>query len=225
MKTYHKKTAGATIIGGPDGPTSVFLCGRGRDKNPLRRLKWNLRNWKDAGKRKAAERRIKAGAHTMEETVRYMMEKYHAVEEGDTYPHYQERRQGMKYSLIQQRQPQLLGKIEPVHPPRDLSDPQEAARWLQEVEAQTEELQARVRAVPEEDFPMEYHLYTIDLGEDGMLEMETDPLHEQFSCSYAGKKEVLERVQQDLYLYYGVSQEDIDRKTERYRMLVLVLSS
>ena len=48
------------------------------------------------------------------------------------------------------------------------------------------------------------------------------------SCSYSGKKKEMKRlkaINKDVYLYYGVTEEDIRNKTERYQELVTVLAT
>ena len=49
-----------------------------------------------------------------------------------------------------------------------------------------------------------------------------------FGISYSGNKKVMkqfEKISKDLYIYYGVSEDDIKKKTERYLSLVTALSS
>jgi len=78
------------------------------------------------------------------------------------------------------------------------------------------------RKVEEADF----HLYEINF-EDGRLEMEVDYRRNALGISYSGKKKAVKRMQEiarDLYLYYGVSEEDICEKSERYHSLLAMLS-
>ena len=49
-----------------------------------------------------------------------------------------------------------------------------------------------------------------------------------YFISYSGNKKVMkqfEKISKDLYIYYGVSEDDIKKKTERYLSLVTALSS
>ena len=76
------------------------------------------------------------------------------------------------------------------------------------------------------DIPMDFHIYEISLG-DGCLEMEIDYHWNIFGISYSGSKKSMKRMKEiakDLYLYYGVSEEDIRTKSERYHSLLATLS-
>ena len=57
---------------------------------------------------------------------------------------------------------------------------------------------------------------------------EIDYIWNIFGISYYGNKKVMkqfEKISKDLYIYYGVSEDDIKKKTERYLSLVTALSS
>jgi len=59
--------------------------------------------------------------------------------------------------------------------------------------------------------------------EKGHLEMVLEFQWNIFGVSYGGERkqmEKLKRIAQDLYSYYGVTEEDIKNKTERYSALV-----
>ena len=76
------------------------------------------------------------------------------------------------------------------------------------------------------ELPMDFHVYEIKLN-DGTLEMEVDYYWESFGVSYSRSRKgmkKMDRIQKDLYLYYGVSGEDIRQKTERYHSLLAALS-
>lgn len=84
-----------------------------------------------------------------------------------------------------------------------------------------------VLEIPDNVIPMNFHLYEIRIGDDS-LEMEIDYIWNIFGISYSGNKKVMKRfkkISKDLYIYYGVSEEDIKKKTERYLSLVTALSS
>ena len=58
--------------------------------------------------------------------------------------------------------------------------------------------------------------------------MEIDYTWNIFGMSYSGNKAVMKKfkkIARDLYGYYGVTEEDIVNKTERYSSLVTSLSS
>lgn len=82
-----KKVNGITIIGGADGPTSVFVAGK-LDKKPL---KIKIRERMYRYRRSRAERKITANAHTLEEVVSYAKDKYGIVEMDEARIEYQEK--------------------------------------------------------------------------------------------------------------------------------------
>jgi len=74
--------------------------------------------------------------------------------------------------------------------------------------------------------PASCHIYEIKAGSD-RLTIEIDYLKAVFGVSFsAGKKNLthFRKVTKDLYIYYGVSENDVRQKTERYLSLLNVLS-
>lgn len=70
-------------------------------------------------------------------------------------------------------------------------------------------------------------VYEIKEGEDSLY-IEIDDTAGTFGISFSGSKKttkVFQRITKDLYSYYGVSEKDIEEKTERYLSLLCVLSS
>ena len=65
----NKRKSSVSIIGGADGPTSIFIAGKS-DKRPL---KVRIKNVIYKCKRKRVEKRIVAGSHTLNEVVEYAM--------------------------------------------------------------------------------------------------------------------------------------------------------
>lgn len=73
--------------------------------------------------------------------------------------------------------------------------------------------------------PAVSRIYTIRIGSD-CLDIETDDAHDTFGVSFAGSKMAMKRFRKtakDLYLYYGVSEDDIAGQTERYLSLLSIL--
>ena len=67
----------------------------------------------------------------------------------------------------------------------------------------------------------------IRIGDD-VLEMEIDYIWNIFGVSYSGDRKAMkqfEKISKDLYSYYGVSEDDIKKKTRRYLSLIAELSS
>lgn len=78
----------------------------------------------------------------------------------------------------------------------------------------------------QDDFPTTSHIYEIRLG-NNCLEIEIDYTQPTFGVSFSGQTKAMKqfkKIVKDLYIYYGVSENDINEKTERYLSLLSVLS-
>lgn len=77
------------------------------------------------------------------------------------------------------------------------------------------------------EFPADSHIYEIKAGSN-RLEIEIDYTRDTFGVSFSGNKKIMKcfrKIAKDLYIYYGVSENDISKKTERYFSLLGVLST
>ena len=106
----QKSKNGVSIIGGADGPTSVFIAGHSK-KQPLKlRIKNSIYRYK----RKKVEKTIVANPHSLSETVRYAKEKYGLTETASVDREYIEQIKCLKESLILQHEPELLGEMKDI---------------------------------------------------------------------------------------------------------------
>lgn len=216
MKVKSKKSV--SIIGGAYGPTSVFIAGRG-GRQPL---KARIQNHVYKCKRKKAEKKIVAGTHTLEEVVAYAMYNYKAVEVSATERQYVEQRKSLKEGLILRNKPELLEALKDISKP-DISNEDSIREYFEQLQDRSE----MINEIPESEMPMDFHIYKIEMSEN-YLEMEIDFIWNVFSVSYSGNKQTIKQVKkiaQDLYIYYGVSEDDIREKSERYSSLLMALST
>ena len=207
-----------TIIGGADGPTSVFLAGRISGKKPL---KYRIRDSVYGYRRKKAEKRIRAGSHTLREVAEMAERNYHAAEVLKTDRRYTERYAGVKEGLILKYKPELLGDLAEEGAPNRF-DEEAVKEMLRRIGLRSE----KIASISESEMPMDFHIYEISM-EDGRLEMAIDYRWELFGISYSGKKKKIKKLKKtalELYRYYGVSGEDIENRTERYLSLAEALS-
>jgi len=75
---------------------------------------------------------------------------------------------------------------------------------------------------------MDFLLYEVQVPDVGRIKFGIDTMWDVCGSSYSGSKKgmkQLEKISKDVYLYYGVSAEDIRDKTKRYSVLLTVLSS
>ena len=214
----EKNKSAVSIIGGADGPTSVFIAGRS-GKKPL---KEHVKNYIYKYKCKRAEKKLSEGAHTLEEVVIYASTKYSAVEISTAQKKYTEQRKFLKESLIIQHKPELLGDMKDIKKP-NIFDEDSIRKLQQQIQARSE----MIARIPDHEIPMDFHIYEIKI-DDGWLEIEIDYILDIFGVSYGGSKKAmkqLKKISQDLCIYYGVTEEDIRSKSERYSSLLATLSS
>ena len=217
MREKMKKCSSVSIIGGADGPTSVFLVGKWK-KKPLRE---RVRQFIYQYRRRRAKKSICAAPHTLEELVDYANKRYFAAEIPKTKKKYIEQYASAKEGLIIMQRPDLLDGLGEIARP-DVWKEETAREMLRQIQIRSE----RIAQIPDEEMPMDFHIYEIRI-EGGWMEMEIDYQWDIFSMSYSGDKKsmkALKEIVRDLYVYYGVSGEDIKNETKRYSALLNVLS-
>lgn len=220
-----KKSAGAvSVIGGANGSTSVFIVGR-REKNIFKRFRLYLQNRKYRKKREKVVKSIVPGEHTMEETIEYMKKKYEASQVGVSYPHYEERKMNLQYSRIRRTRPELFRMERKIQEPEDFDDERAVREWQRQIDEQVKDWRKIAQRISDKEFPSDYHMFIIDKGEQGKMEIELDTYAQGIFVSYSGDKKVMEAILKDIYRFYGVSQADIEHKTNRYKALIAVLSA
>lgn len=210
------------IIGGAHGPVVIALW-NSTDKNSFAGIKQAVRRSKYNRKRKKAIKSITAVPHTAEELIAYITEKYRAVELSQDAPGFAERRKCCKAGLVQKYAPQALGEPWEMAPP-DFEDQEAVKEFFKKIEEQQE----KAARVPEDIFPVDYHIYQIEIPGYGSLQLEIEKIREYVTdTAYpAGSKEdrALLDIIRDIYLYLGVSEQDIRDCTERYSRLIWQLA-
>lgn len=257
-----KKAESISIIGGADGPTSIFLAGRIskdakgiRIRHPIKTLRTCVERFFYEKRKKRIKGRITARPHTLLELARFLKREYGAQELSADSRIYQEMRRCMKESEILRFCPELLGDLAQIGFPDRFSVEPSAAekeqlrRALREFQERQEMRDRRVEEISQEDFPMDYHVYEIRLSE-GRVQVEIENVRGEMSVSWSGSGQGRGRVGEFLsgvcrrglpglwrsgrarrpgriagriYLYYGVTREDMEKETPRYIRLVEAL--
>lgn len=213
-----KSKGEVSIIGGADGPTSIFIAGRTQKKSlkvRMRKIIYRLR-------RKMVEKKVVVGEHTLDELVQYAKYSYNLIETNSSERKYIEQQKNLKESLILKHKPEILGEMKDIPKP-DISNENSIKEYFCKIEARSE----MIDEMPDNVIPMNFHLYEIRIGDD-FLEMAIDYIWNIFGISYSGNKKVMKqfkKISRDLYSFYGVSEDDIKNQTERYLSLVTELSS
>lgn len=211
----YKRVQQASIIGGEDGPTSVFIAGKDDGfKIPLRA---RIRKKQYQIRRKRVEKKIQSGAHTIEETILFAKEKYGLLPVAPIQLKYQNEKKSVKEAVIYKYKPELLGEFQHISAP-DISD----EKSMQEFYQLLEKRERIIETISDEEISLDFKMYEL-VQENSHLEMVLDSKWNILNLNFGGGREQmrkLKRIAQDIYLYYGVTEEDIKNKTERYAILV-----
>ena len=226
----EKSSSAISIIGGADGPTSVWIAGKTKEKNLLRRLRNNIRKGRYRKKRDRALADLEKNmelldkqVHSLEELRAYIEAEYGAVALQQTDREYQMHLQNCRAALVQKHRPDLLGEPLEKLCPENFEDMAAVENYMKKVE----EYHRKACQIPEESFPMDYHYYNIMVGDGGRVHVELEFLHNVFLCGCSAEKDkqkMAEAVMQDIYRYYGMTREDLENKTERFHSYLAVMT-
>ena len=129
----EKSKSEVSIIGGADGPTSIFIAGRTRKKP----LKVRIRNIIYRYRRKIVEKKVVADSHTLDELVQYAMNTYNLIETNSTERKYIEQQKNLKESLILQHKPEVLGEMKDIPKP-DISNEESVREYFCKIKTRSE---------------------------------------------------------------------------------------
>ena len=215
-----RKGAGSvSIIGGSDGPTSIFIAGKGGKV----KLTTRIQNYFRRIKRNRVKKRITANPHTLEEVVQCLKREYGAVEVSQQSHNYLEQRKCLKASLVMSHRPDLLGELMDLEPPKGEDVEALKAFW--------EQIQGREKMAAEiadDIFPLDFHIYEVKCPENCMMQIGVETVWQVIDGSFSGDKKTMKQLKKlfrEIYLYYGVTAEDIKNETERYKSLLATLCS
>ncbi|MDE7299336.1 MAG: hypothetical protein K2N94_10990 [Lachnospiraceae bacterium] len=226
----RKSARAVTIIGGSDGPTSVFIAGKlgGKRENPLRRFRNYFRMKQNQKRRARAIQSIRPEPHTMDELISFIKQKYHAVELSPENSSVQEYRRNTKISIVwreHKAEMERLGYVSPEQKrPQNFEDRAAVEKWYKYMQ----EYDAAAAGLDDALVPTDTHIYEIHTKPSGTIQIGIEKIRGLLSASFSSsdKKSFsqLQRIQQEIYQYYGVSQKDIDQNTDRYLTLVTILA-
>ena len=212
-----KRASAATIIGGTDGPTSVFII----KKNSKLTLRQKIEKLKYKIKRAYVERTLKAESHSIDEVMEYIVN-VHGFVEIDNDAVYQEYKE-MRASFIMQHASELLGEYATM--PQLKSESQED---IQAHIKQFRERQQRAMEIPVTEFDIDFHKFRISVGDiNDNMHITIEKRFAYIGGGVSGDKKVMKkfkRIYKDIYRYYGVTSEDIENKSKRYEQVVRALT-
>lgn len=106
-----------SIIGGIDGPTSIFIAGQ--QVKP--KLSQKIKQYIYKKTRARIEKKIVANPHTLDEMISYIADRYSIVEISQNTYSYTEEYNSLKESLIIRYQPKLLGDLMDIKRPKEIT--------------------------------------------------------------------------------------------------------
>lgn len=214
-----KKAEAVSIIGGADGPTSVFVVKKGAKQN----LKQKIARWKYNRKRAYIERTLKPEGHTLDEVMEYLVNTYGFVKLDADSDEVREEYRQMRASFILQYAPELLGEYATIPSLKSTSQ--------EDVKAQIaliEERMKKASEIPTSMFDIDFHKFIKrfdDINDNIHIVIEKKYAH--IGGGACGSKKVVKefnRIYKEIFRYYGVTKEDIEQKTARYEDIVRTLS-
>lgn len=205
-------------IEGSDGPTSIFIAGRNTGPITLRQ---RLQRFINRTRRRYIEEHIEADPHSIEQVCEYIVKKLGYVELSKEDSKYQEDYKEMRASYLIQYEPELLGSLAHIS---DLTEQSEEAinYYLSQLKLQQE----AAKKVPVEFFDIDLHIYTKENG-DNESHIIVEKTRNYIGGGASGKTKTVRRHNceyKKVYKYYGVSDEDIQNKTERFEEVVRMLA-
>ena len=214
-----KGAGSVSIIGGADGPTSIFIVGKGGKV----KLTTRIQNYFRIIKRNRIKKQITANPHTLEEVVEWLKREHGAVEVSQQSHNYLEQKQSLKASLIMRHRPDLLGELINLEPPEG-----EDVEALKAFCEKIQERRNRAAEIEDDIFPIDFHIYEIKWSENDRMQIGVETVWQVLDGSFSGDKKTMKQLRKlykKIYLYYGVTAEDIKNETERYKSLLGVLCS
>lgn len=205
-------------IHGEDGPTSVFILKNTKNRT----LKQRLYKIKYNRKKKRIEKMITAESyHSMEDVLAFAVNEYGLAELDRDSAEVREEYEQLRASFILQYKPELLGE-QAKFPSLESEEPEAVIEHLEKCKKQFQ----HAMAVPKELFDIDMHKYIKKYSDrNESLDVVIETKYGYIGGGASGDKAVkdLNEVMKRLHKYYGVTQEDIDNKTERYKNLIRTL--
>lgn len=215
----NKSDMEVTTISGADGPTSVFLLSKPKKltlKQWIQKKRYSIR-------KNRIEKHIGTENHTIAEVCEYIQNKYGFMEVSKDTHEYKEEYAQMRYSFLMQYAPELLGKYAELpelasHSEEDIKD------YFKEIENR----QKMAEAIPTTDFDIKLHVFKKIMGDvNDNMHITVEEKYGHISGGACGNKRVIKKFNKlycNIYKYYGVTEEDIRNKSERYEELIHTLA-
>lgn len=205
-------------IHGEDGPTSVFIL----KNTKSRTLKQRFYKIKYNCKKKRIEKIITGESHhSMEDVLAFAVNECGLAELDRDSVEATEEYEQLRASFLLQYKPELLGEYAK-RPPLESEEPEAVMEYLEKCKEQLRQ----AMAVPKELFDIDMHKYIKEYSDiNERLDVVIETKYGYIGGGANGDKAAkdLDEMMKRLRKYYGVTQEDIDYQTERYKNLIRTL--
>lgn len=159
----------------------------------------------------------------MEQVADYIVTELGFSEVDRTETEYKTEYFQMRASFILQYKPELLGDL--AEAPKLENHEEEAIKLFME---QIEQRQKAAENIPPDIFDIDLHIYEKDSGNNNQSKIIIEKNYGYIGGSASGSKngfmKEFDKTFRKVYLYYGVTQKDIDNSTKRYIELVKTLA-
>lgn len=202
-------------IGSSDGPTAVFVAGRNIT------FKQKVQRFINQTRRNHIAKSITADAHTLDEVCDYIVRILGYSELEADQQDYKEEYDDLRASYILQYKPELLEDLANIP---DLTEDTEEA--INEYLEMIKNRQDAAKDISKELFDIDFHKFIRKEG-DNESHFVIEKTHDYIGGGASGNTKTVRRHNREfkqVYKYYGVTQEDIDKKTERFNDVVRTLA-
>ena len=212
-----KRKAAVSVIGGADGPTSVFLI----KKNQKLTWQQKLQKLRNKIKRTYVKKTLSPESHTLDEVMDYIVNIHGFVELSKD--EIKEEYCQMRASFLMQYAPELLGEYAKM-PQLKSESPEDIKAHL----AQFQEREKKAQEIPTADFDIEFRKFQLPFEDrNNHIHIDVESRFGYIGGGASGDKKVVKkfrRIYKDVYRYYGVTKEDIESESKRYKDVIQTLS-
>lgn len=214
-----KSSSAVSVIGGADGPTAIFIA-----KKPLKlTLRQKAERLKHQIKRKYVEKTLTCESHSMDEVFDYIVNEYGFVEVDNDSDEIAEEYKQMRASFVIQYAPELLGEYA-VLPELKSESKEDIDLYIR----QREEQMKRAMEIPKTAFDIDFHKYEkVSDNMNDRMDITIEKKYGYIGGGASGNKKFIKKynhIYRDVCRYYGVTEDDIKNKSERYKNLIQTLS-
>lgn len=163
---------------------------------------------------------IEPNPHSLEQVAAYITDKLGFAELDKANEDYQFEYKEMRTSFILKYKPELLGALADT-PKLKRRDGEGVREFIEKMELR----QKAAENIPVDAFDIDLHIYVMDNKADSEIIIERN--YNCISGSSTGSKSEIRKfnkLYRDIYKYYGVSKEDIENNSERFKNLIRVLA-